>query len=97
MIDHCLQEAGFPPAAAVGKGFDVSNDLPRLLAALEMGESMMRRGEGECEGYIIQKVCRYFVEHGSFNVYSYFSKCRYSIEHGYTIRCVSVIVDVDSL
>ena len=56
MIDHCLQVAGFPPAAALSRGFDIACDLSRVLTALETAEEMMGRSEGACRGYIIQKV-----------------------------------------
>lgn len=59
VIDHSLQAAGFPPAAAVGKGFDIACDLSRLLSALELAEELMKQSEEQCQGYIIQKVIIY--------------------------------------
>ena len=56
VIDHCLQVAGFPPAAALSRGFDIACDLSRVLTALVTAEEMMGRSEGACRGYIIQKV-----------------------------------------
>lgn len=56
VIDHCLQSAGFPPAAAVGRGFDITCDLGRVLTALETAEELLVKSEEACRGYIIQKV-----------------------------------------
>ena len=56
VIDHCLETGGFPPSVCLGKGFDVSTDIPQLLSALEVADDLMAKSEGQCKGYIIQKV-----------------------------------------
>ncbi|XP_078672293.1 ribosome quality control complex subunit NEMF-like isoform X3 [Branchiostoma floridae x Branchiostoma belcheri] len=56
VLDHCLLNAGFPEGAKVGKDFDVSQDLPQLMAALVEAEKFLEAsGSHPCQGYIVQK------------------------------------------
>ncbi|XP_066282400.1 ribosome quality control complex subunit NEMF-like isoform X1 [Branchiostoma lanceolatum] len=56
VLDHCLLKAGFPEGAKVGKDFDVSQDLPQLMAALVEAEKFLEAsGSQTCQGYIVQK------------------------------------------
>ncbi|XP_078591678.1 ribosome quality control complex subunit NEMF-like isoform X2 [Branchiostoma floridae x Branchiostoma japonicum] len=56
VLDHCLLNAGFPEGAKVGRDFDVSQDLPKLMAALVEAEKFLEAsGSQPCQGYIVQK------------------------------------------
>eukprot|EP00058_Branchiostoma_floridae_P011333 XP_002596821.1 hypothetical protein BRAFLDRAFT_130588 [Branchiostoma floridae] len=56
VLDHCLLNAGFPEGAKVGRDFDVSQDLPQLMAALVEAEKFLEAsGSQPCQGYIVQK------------------------------------------
>ncbi|CAH1790707.1 unnamed protein product [Owenia fusiformis] len=56
VIDHCLLEVGLSGGAKIGKGFDPTEDLPKLMLALEKAEEILKQiGTSACKGYIIQK------------------------------------------
>ncbi|KAJ8044952.1 Nuclear export mediator factor Nemf [Holothuria leucospilota] len=56
LIEHCLLSAGFPSNATLGKEFDLENDIPRLIQALEEAQQYLQAsGQPNCKGYIIQK------------------------------------------
>ncbi|XP_065832835.1 ribosome quality control complex subunit NEMF-like isoform X2 [Oscarella lobularis] len=56
VIEHCLLEAGFSADVKIGKGFNLSEDVHRVHAALKDADEIMRRcSENICKGYIIQK------------------------------------------
>ncbi|XP_071961778.1 ribosome quality control complex subunit NEMF-like [Antedon mediterranea] len=57
LIDHCLRGQGFMDNVKIGQGFNVNEDLPRLMEALKEAEQMMHSGGTvKQKGYIIQKV-----------------------------------------
>nr|CAD7257037.1 unnamed protein product [Timema shepardi] len=56
IIDHVLLQAGFPSNCKLGKGFSLSEDLPKLCAALDEAEQLMiQAAQQASKGYIIQK------------------------------------------
>ncbi|XP_059815273.1 ribosome quality control complex subunit NEMF-like isoform X1 [Hypanus sabinus] len=56
LIEHCLMKSGFSSSAKVGQDFDLSKDVEKLLAALQMAEEFIEKTENfKGQGYIIQK------------------------------------------
>ncbi|KAK2150925.1 hypothetical protein LSH36_382g02027 [Paralvinella palmiformis] len=55
LIEHALLYVGIPSNARIGKEFSISEDLPKLMAALDQAEAMMELSKNGCKGYIIQK------------------------------------------
>ncbi|XP_071510699.1 ribosome quality control complex subunit NEMF-like [Diadema antillarum] len=55
LIDHCLLSQNFPSNASRKNGFDIDQDMPRIMAALEDGVNYMEKSGSICKGYIIQK------------------------------------------
>ncbi|XP_071079995.1 ribosome quality control complex subunit NEMF-like [Haliotis cracherodii] len=57
LLDHCLLGAGFAENCRIGKGFDISQDMPKLLSAIEEAEEMLQTFQQEqCKGYITQRI-----------------------------------------
>ncbi|XP_046545079.1 nuclear export mediator factor NEMF-like [Haliotis rubra] len=57
VLDHCLLGAGFTENCRIGKGFDISKDMPKLLSAIEEAEEMLQNFQQEqCKGYITQRI-----------------------------------------
>lgn len=56
VIDHVLLTAGFNLGCKIGKDFNVTEDMPRLISALENANNMMYNAKkNTSRGYIIQK------------------------------------------
>ncbi|XP_041469518.1 nuclear export mediator factor NEMF-like [Lytechinus variegatus] len=55
LIEHCLQNQGFPSNARGNNGFDIQQDMSRVMASLSEGEQYVEKSGLECKGYIIQK------------------------------------------
>lgn len=57
IIEHCLMGAGIPENAKIGRGFDMSKDMGKLLIAIEEAEDLLNILQTQaCKGYITQKV-----------------------------------------
>ncbi|XP_072126852.1 ribosome quality control complex subunit NEMF [Mobula birostris] len=56
LIEHCLMKFGFSSSTKVGQDFDLSKDVEKLLAALQMAEEFIEKTENfKGQGYIVQK------------------------------------------
>ncbi|MBN3298787.1 NEMF factor, partial [Amia calva] len=56
LIEHCLMEVGFSGSVKVDAQFDVSQEAPKVLAALQIAEEFMEKTANfSGKGYIIQK------------------------------------------
>ncbi|KAH3859417.1 ribosome quality control complex subunit NEMF-like [Dreissena polymorpha] len=57
VIDHCLLTAGFPDNVRIGKGFDITTDMPKLLVAIEEAESLLNLFQSQnSKGYVTKHV-----------------------------------------
>lgn len=56
VIDHVLLKAGFTLGCKIGKDFNVIDDMPKLILALEDADNIMNHAKKHVsQGYIIQK------------------------------------------
>ncbi|XP_060573398.1 LOW QUALITY PROTEIN: ribosome quality control complex subunit NEMF-like [Ruditapes philippinarum] len=56
MIEHCLITAGFQENVKIGKGFDVTKDMQKLLVAIEEAEGLLTLMQTQnSKGFIVQK------------------------------------------
>ncbi|KAK2574955.1 hypothetical protein KPH14_008718 [Odynerus spinipes] len=56
VIDHVLLQAGFVLGCKIGKDFDVTKDMSRLIEALQNADDMLKNAKANVsKGYIIQK------------------------------------------
>ncbi|XP_002735180.1 ribosome quality control complex subunit NEMF-like [Saccoglossus kowalevskii] len=56
VIEHCLLKQGFDDGCKVGQNVDISTDLPRIMAALQDMENVLKKiVESPSKGYVIQK------------------------------------------
>ncbi|XP_015522227.1 nuclear export mediator factor NEMF homolog isoform X1 [Neodiprion lecontei] len=56
IIDHVLLQTGFPVNCKIGKNFDVANDFPKLVLALEAADKIFTEAiKSISKGYITQK------------------------------------------
>ncbi|XP_053985136.1 ribosome quality control complex subunit NEMF homolog isoform X2 [Hylaeus volcanicus] len=56
LIYHVLLSHGFMPGCEIGKDFDITKDMPKLITALECAKEMMDNAKQNLpQGYIIQR------------------------------------------
>ncbi|XP_052768636.1 ribosome quality control complex subunit NEMF-like [Mya arenaria] len=56
MIEHCLVTAGFPDSVKIGKGFDITTDMAKLLVAIEEAEALFDMFQNQdCKGYVVKR------------------------------------------
>ncbi|XP_030834468.1 nuclear export mediator factor Nemf isoform X1 [Strongylocentrotus purpuratus] len=55
LIEHCLLNQGFPSNAKGNNGFDIQQDMSRVMTSLSEGEQYVEKSGSECKGYIVQK------------------------------------------